>query len=214
MSIDHRSRTDHDLDDDFAPSIEKAPKQSERKYWRSEQWLDLYLKEGLRIIPLYGAHDLDVYNPKKPGYPQWQKYIPSRDELLSAISQGKMWGCVCGSVSGNLQIVDYDLYKILDSKGKALEWRRENIPLLRNLKTPVTFTPSGGFHVWLRTKEPKPQPEVIARFVKAIPFDMDLVRGDGGQVVVPPSKLKDVGNYWFMDDSKIRREGGLGIRLA
>ena len=214
MSIDNRPRTDHGLDDNFAPIIEKAPKQSERRYWRTEQWLDLYLKEGLRIIPLYGAHDLDVYNPKKPGYPQWQKYIPSRDELLSAIPQGKMWGCVCGSVSGNLQIVDYDLYKILDSKGKALEWRRENIPLLRSLKTLVTFTPSGGFHVWLRTKDAKPQPEVIARSVKSIPFDMDLVRGEGGQVVVPPSKLKDVGNYWFMDDSKIRREGRLGIRVA
>ena len=65
----------------------------------------------------------------------------------------------------------------------------------------------------VRTKEAKPQPEVIARFVKAIPFDMDLVRGDGGQVVVPPSKLKDVGSYWFMDDSKIRRGQKLGIRV-
>ena len=100
------------------------------------------------------------------------------------------------------------------SPWSTIELRRENIPLLRSLKTPVTFTPSGGFHVWLRTKEPKPQPEVIMRVTRLIPFEMDLVRGDGGQVVVPPSKLKDVGNYWFMDDSKIRREGRLGIRAA
>jgi hypothetical protein len=124
-----------------------------------------------------------------------------------------MWGCVCGSVSGNLQIIDYDLYKFLESRSKALEWRKKNIPLLRRFKTLVTFTPSGGFHIWCRTKEAGPEPEVIARLVEPIPFEMDLVRGKGGQVVIPPSKLKDVGNYWFMDDSKVRHEGRLGIRV-
>src|SRR5713101_1048079 len=140
---------------------------------------------------------------KKPGYPKWQKFIPSRDELLTAIyEKQKMWGCVCGSVSGNLQIVDYDLYKILDSKEKAIQWRKENIGLLRSLDTLVTFTPRGGFHVWLRTRRPGLQTRAISRVVEAIPWDIDLVRGDGGMVVVPPSKIKDAGNYWFLDDTK------------
>ncbi len=214
MSIDTRRHTGLGPEDEFPPNRPAGPEDSDRSYWTPEQWLNLYLKEGLRIIPLYGSHDGGDYNPKKPGYPQWQKYVPSRDELLRTIlHEKKMWGCVCGSVSGNLQIVDYDLYKLLDSREQALLWRKNNLSILRSLKTLVTFTPSGGFHVWLRTTEPKPPPEVISGFVRPIPLEMDLVRGDGGQAVVPPSKLNGVGNYWFMDDSKIRRIRKLGIRV-
>jgi hypothetical protein len=216
VSIDNRPAAGKDIHDEFASSTLEFPSYENReRFWLPEQWLELYLKEGLRIIPLYGAHEPDgTYNSKKPGYPKWQKFIPSRDELLTAIyEKQKMWGCVCGSVSGNLLIVDYDLYKILDSKEKALQWRKENIGLLRSLDTLVTFTPRGGFHVWLRTRRPGLQTRAISRVVEAIPWDIDLVRGDGGMVVVPPSKLKDVGNYWFLDDSKIRRDQKLGIRV-
>ena len=216
MSIDNRPAAGKGLHDEFASSTLEFPSYENRdRFWLPEQWLELYLKEDLRIIPLYGAHEPDgTDNSKKPGYPKWQKFIPSRDELLTAIyEKQKMWGCVCGSVSGNLQIVDYDLYKILDSKDKALQWRKENIGLPRSLDTLVTFTPRGGFHVWLRTRRPGIQTRAISRVVEPIPWDIDLVRGDGGMVVVPPSKLKDVGNYWFMDDSKIRRRGKLGIRV-
>jgi hypothetical protein len=81
------------------------------------------------------------------------------------------------------------------------------------LQTLVTFTPSGGFHVWLRTEKPRPKAKVISPVTRLIPFEMDLVRGEASQVIVPPSKLKDVGNYWFMDDSKIRRRQKLAIRV-
>jgi len=213
MSTENQPEPRRGLENELTPGERVTPRHREPIFWAAEKWLDLYLKEGLRIIPLYGAHDSNVFNAKKPGYPQWQKYIPAQEELLSAMDKGKMWGCVCGSVSGNLQIVDYDLYKILGSKDKALEWRRENIPLLQSLATLVTFTPSGGFHVWLRTREPGLQTSSISQITKSIPLEMDLVRGDGGQVVVPPSKLKDVGYYWFMDDSRIRRKRKLGIRV-
>ena len=185
----------------------------EKKSWPPEKWLDLYLSEGLRIIPINGAHDAGVYNPKKPGYPKWPEYIPRREELLDAIHMRRLWGCVCGSVSGNLSVVDYDLDEILGTREAAMSWRRKNIPLLRLLKTLVTFTPSGGLHVWLRSREPKPKHEVIARVTRLIPFEIDLVQEEGRQVIVPPSKLKDVGNYWFMDDFEVRRRGKLGIRL-
>jgi hypothetical protein len=184
-----------------------------KKSWPPERWLDLYLRESLRIIPLYGAHDGDVFNAKKPGYHTWQKYVPTRNELLDAIHLGKMWGCVCGSVSGNLCVVDYDIEETLGSKEKALEWRKQNIPLLRSLRTLVTFTPSGGFHVWLKAKAPKPPSAAIREVIEPIPFELDLVQEEGKQVIVPPSKIKDVGNYWFMDDSKIRRRETLGIRV-
>ena len=214
MSVDNQAPPDRG--DDFGPTNPDFRAYDRKKSWPPEQWLDLYLREGLRIIPLYGAHDGDVFNAKKPGYHTWQKYIPSTNELLDAIHLGKMWGCVCGSVSGNLSVVDYDLDEILGTREKAKSWRKENISLLRTLRTLVTFTPSGGFHVWLRTREPRPKPEVIGPIIhclRAANIEIDLVRGEGGQVVVPPSKLKGVGNYWFMDDSRIRRSGKLGIRL-
>ncbi|TMI29426.1 hypothetical protein E6H29_11390 [Candidatus Bathyarchaeota archaeon] len=200
MSVDNQPRPDSDLDLVSKEVIFRA--YDEKTSWPPEKWLDLYMNEGLRIIPLYGAHDAEVYNPKKPGYPKWQKYVPSRNELVDAIHLGKMWGCVCGSVSGNLSVVDYDLDEILGSREAAMAWR-----------TLVTFTPSGGFHVWLRTEKPRPKAKVISPVTRLIPFEMDLVRGEASQVIVPPSKLKDVGNYWFMDDSKIRRRQKLGIRV-
>jgi len=212
VSVDNQPRPDSDLDLVSKPVDFRA--YDEKTSWPPEKWLDLYMNEGLRIIPLYGAHDAEVYNPKKPGYPKWQKYVPSRNELVDAIHLGKMWGCVCGSASGNLSVVDYDLDEILGSREAAMAWRKENIPLLRSLRTLVTFTPNGGFHLWLRTEKPRPKAKVILRVTRLIPFEMDLVRGEASQVIVPPSKLKDVGNYWFMDDSKIRREGRLGIRVA
>ena len=211
MSVDNQPQSDADLD--IASRHIDFRAYDEKKSWPPEKWLDLYINEGLRIIPLYGAHDAADYNPKKPGYSKWQKYVPNRSELVDAIHFGRMWGCVCGSVSGNLSVVDYDLDETLGTREKAMSWRKENIPLLRSLRTLVTFTPSGGFHVWLRTREPKPRPEVILQATKVIPFEMDLVREEGQQVVVPPSKLRDVGNYWFLDDSKIRRKEKLGIRI-
>ena len=75
MSVDNQSPPDRD--DDFGPTNPDFRAHDKKKSWPPEQWLDLYLKEGLRIIPVYGAHDLDVYNPKKPGYHTWQKYVPS-----------------------------------------------------------------------------------------------------------------------------------------
>jgi len=212
VSIDDQPRTDRGLSDEFTSSLPREPG-PDQEYWIAEQWLDLYLKEGLRIIPLCGANDLGVFNPKKPGYPQWQKYIPSRDELLSALAQGKMWGCVCGSVSRNLQIVDYDLYKTLGSNEKALEWRKENIPFLRSLKTLVTFTPRGGLHVWIRTKEPGLQTSVVTQFTRTIPLKMDLIRSEGGQVVIPPSKLEGCRQllvYGRLQDSTKRKTGNTG----
>ena len=211
MSVDNQVTPDRGYD--FGLTNPDFRAYDRKKSWPPEQWLDLYLREGLRIIPLYGAHDGDVFNAKKPGYHTWQKYIPSTNELLDAIHLGKMWGCVCGSVSGNLSVVDYDLDEILGTIEKAKSWRKENISLLRTLRTLVTFTPSGGFHVWLRTQKPRPEPEVIARVTEPIPFEIDLVQGEAKQVIVPPSKLKDIGNYWFMDDFEIRRRGKLGIRL-
>src|SRR5437879_1198865 len=198
--VDQSRRT---LDDDISSPTLGFRAYDLKKSWPPERWLDLYLREGLRIIPVYGAHDGDVFNAKKPGYHTWQKYIPSTNELLDAIHLGKMWGCVCGSVSGNLSVVDYDLKDIVGSREKAREWRSTNIPLLESLRTLVTFTPNGGFHVWLRTKEPKPRPEIILQVTQIIPFEIDLVREEGQQVVVPPTKLNDVGNYWFMNDSRI-----------
>jgi hypothetical protein len=203
----------HDFGDEFGYANPDFRAFDPKKSWPPEKWLDLYLNEGLRIIPINGAHDAGVYNPKKPGYVKWPTYIPRRDELLDAIHMRKMWGCVCGSVSGNLSVVDYDLDEILGTRERAMNWRRENISLLRTLRTLVTFTPSGGLHVWLRSREPKPPHEVIARVTNLIPFEIDLVLEEKRQVIVPPSKLQGLGNYWFMDDSRIRRRGKLGIRL-
>src|SRR6267378_659001 len=151
-------------------------------------YLDLYEKLGLRIIPIYGANMPDgTFNEKKPGYPEWQKYISKREELLGCIGKSN-WGIVCGDASENVFVMDFDLEVCMGSKEAARMWRKTHIQQLRELGTLICFTPSGGIHIYFRTKDSDPKPSIFANAVRDLMisdprFVPDLIRGNGGMVL-------------------------------
>lgn len=92
---------------------------------------------------------------KRVALPAWKPYqqrLPSTDELGSWFGDDTGAMCiVCGSVSGNLEMIDFDL------GGEAFEsWKQavnEQSPGLLD-RLVIERTPSGGFHVVYRCAEP------------------------------------------------------------
>jgi hypothetical protein len=126
-----------------------------------------YAEMGMSVIPV-------IYGDKKPAV-RWEAYqtrSPTQDELLQWFGNGQARniGVVCGKVSGNLLVIDFD------SPEAYSRFFEGNAELER--ETPIVRT-ARGFHVWLRTAEP------IRSFV--IPdLSVDVI-AEAKFVLVPPS---------------------------
>jgi hypothetical protein len=105
-----------------------------------------YLDAGLSVLPAIGAQ-------KRPAVAEWKSYQqrrPTAAEVRAWFSNGHSALClVCGQVSGNLEMLDFD------AGGELYEpWReavREAAPgLLERLV--IEATPSGGRHVAYRNQ--------------------------------------------------------------
>jgi len=132
-----------------------------------------YVERGLCIIPV--GHD------KKPliKWERYQKEFPSE----SAISGWfKKWpdmniGMVTGSISG-ISVIDIDTEE--GEEGIA--------PFIKKPRTIIVSTPRGGKHIWYKHEDGLRNSQ---GFIKGVDF-----RGEGGYVVLPPSKT-DIGEYKF-----------------
>jgi hypothetical protein len=175
------------------------------KLFSFDQWLDAYFKAGLRIIPIEGKQYPDgTWDPKSPGYMGWETYVATRAQLVMHISNKYRWSMVCGPASGGMMVLDYDLQKEFGSTEEARAWRNSHVWALRDMETPVVFSPSGGCHVWVRCPGGMPKLGSIERLTYGVfPCDPDLVKYDGGHVLIPPSRLIDKGYYLFMDQDEV-----------
>ena len=139
-----------------------------------------YVDLGLSVIPV-------IYREKKPAL-NWKPYQdrrPTQGELREWFHNGQAQNVavVCGQVSGNLVVVDFD------SPEAYSRFFEGNAELER--ETPVVRT-ARGFHVWLRTAEP------IRSFV--IPdLSVDVI-AEGKFVLVPPSIHPSGHHYEFVSD--------------
>ena len=180
-----------------------------------EEWLDFYLDVlKLSMIPTLGQLQDGKWNPKAPGYKNWETGLNprtnkswTRKELLNEFLSGKNWGVLCGEASGNLFVIDIDLQRTTGSVQSARELRKRFIPELRKLGTMVSFTPSGGVHVLFRTLTPDPDKSLVADAIGELTntdsrFVIDKVRGlergGHGQVLVCPSRIP--GRYFWLDN--------------
>jgi len=126
-----------------------------------------YVDLGLSVIPV-------IYREKKPAL-NWKPYQdrrPTQGELREWFRNGQAQNVavVCGQVSGNLVVIDFD------SPEAYSRFFEGNAELER--ETPIVRT-ARGFHVWLRTAEP------IRSFV--IPdLSVDVI-AEAKFVLVPPS---------------------------
>ncbi|MFC1896527.1 bifunctional DNA primase/polymerase [Thermodesulfobacteriota bacterium] len=125
-----------------------------------------YLRKGYSVIP--------VRQDKKP-YVRWAEYQTKKPTVAQIREWWRQWpqaeiGIITGSVSGIL-VVDVD-------SEKGHEALSEYLP--EEMVAPVSRTPSGGWHYFFKHTEGIGN---ATRFIE----DCDI-RGEGGYVIVPPSR--------------------------
>ena len=129
-----------------------------------------YLKAGLSVLPANRAQ-------KRPCLPRWSEFqtrLPTEPEVGHWFAGLHDAICiVCGEVSGNLEVIDFDNHGELFPKWK------EAIPGDLLAKLVIEQTPSGGYHVAYRCKEP-------------ISGNMKLAQGerDGKMVTLAETRAK------------------------
>ncbi|MCL4199306.1 MAG: AAA family ATPase [Phycisphaerales bacterium] len=144
---------------------------------------------------------------KWPAVSTWKQYqarLPSRTQVTSWFKQPRTAMClICGAVSGNLEIVDFDL------GGEALApWTTALEEIAPDLldRLVIESTPSGGCHVIYRCVEP------VAGNTKLAQRRIDVESAEpviiGGKTLVP---RQDPSGKWFVIITLIetRGEGGL-----
>lgn len=133
-----------------------------------------YKKMGLPIFPMKVFYDeKDGKNQKRPVV-KWQKYqteLPTDEEITDWADKYTAWGMATGELS-RIIVVDVDTDKIEDAEAV----------LGVSLHSPMMVkTGGGGTHIYYKWEEE------LRNTVKIEDSPIDF-RGDGGLVVIPPSK--------------------------
>ncbi len=132
----------------------------------SRELIHQYLEWGFNILP---ARE----DAKFPAIGEWKKYQKERfptEEVERYLEQGhKNWIVVCGAVSNNLLVVDFDN---LDIYEKFLQSMPNDL-----LKTLIVRTGKKGYHIYYRTPEP----------IKATKMGAVDIQGEGKLAMIPPS---------------------------
>ncbi len=150
----------------------------------SEITASLY-EQGLCLIPVQ-------HGGKKPlvDWKEYQHGQPSEEELCSWASRFPQcnWAAVCGSISANLVIQDFEGYDAF-----AQFYDPQNI----SRETVIVRTPGGGVHDnWQCLKA---CPRRTIRLSQNPPLDL---LGEGGYALVPPSKVNGK-QYTLIGTTKI-----------
>ncbi|SPD75675.1 hypothetical protein PITCH_A720015 [uncultured Desulfobacterium sp.] len=137
-----------------------------------------YLQAGLSILP--------CRPDKKPALKTWseyQKHLPTHEEVRSWFStNGKSLAVIGGAVSGNLEIIDFDLEAVAFAQWSEFV-KAENPGLYSKI---VAEESPHGVHVFYRCQQAIPGNTKLA-----IKTDRKVIietRGTGGYCLVSPSK--------------------------
>ena len=135
-----------------------------------------YLRAGLCVLPAVRAE-------KRPAVPRWkefQKALPNEAQLAAWCRRADALCLVCGAVSGNLEMLDFDL------SGEAFDaWYakvRERDATLPD-RLVIEQSPSGGWHVVYRCQEPVCGNQKLAQRIE---------RANGPAEVTIAGKTEDV----------------------
>ena len=137
-----------------------------------------YIQWGLCSIPPKQGEKRPLgtwkeYQNRFPTEAEWEQWQDS-----TAI------GLVCGSISGNLLVIDFD------QGGKALEDFKNEIPDDLRRRLVIEQSQSGGYHIFVRSAQPVGGNEVLAfEWNAAVNKWKELIgtRGEGGFIVCAPS---------------------------
>ena len=123
---------------------------------------------------------------------KYQKHIAGAKDLEDWFGNGKKIGAavVCGSGSGNLEIMDFDSPELVEPyldlvKAQGAGELLETLPKVR--------TPSGGLHLYYRCDQVQENQKLAKRLIPALPQSRKKekiktlieTRGDGGYALIP-----------------------------
>ena len=138
------------------------------------------LESGLSVLPAIRAQK----RPACGNWKTWSERLPTRIEVEAWFANRRDGICiVAGAVSGNLECLDFD------NKGELYEaWKAKIDPMLMALLT-VERSPSGGYHVLYRCKEPVDGNMKLARGIRDGKLTTLIeTRGEGGLFLCCPTE--------------------------
>jgi len=137
-----------------------------------------YLKSGLAVLPASKAQK----RPVLAGWSEYQTKLPSAGQVGLWFAQERDALCVvCGKVSGNLEVIDFDQHGELFPKWK------EAVPADLFAKLVVEQTQSGGYHAAYRCAEGINGNMKLAYGVReGKTVTLIETRGEGGLILCAP----------------------------
>ena len=137
-----------------------------------------YVAAGISVIPVKS----DGTKQPAVSWKVFQQRLPTDEERAKFFANGHQLGIVCGAVSGNFNLQDFDKPGLCDLFEQAAADNG-----LRGLvqKLVRIGTPSGGDHFYFRSVSPPAGNLKLARAADG--STLIETRGEGGQGVAPPS---------------------------
>ncbi len=161
---------------------------------------DAYVGAGLSVIPIKAdgskAPDWTVLPRDEEGNAVWKPYqtrLPTLEELGRWFGDGTRGiAIVCGAVSGNLEVMDFDDLPSFDA------WEQLAVKEYKQImgRLPIVATPDNGRHVYYRLLEaPKPSRKLAMTVGGETLVE---AKGEGGYVLAPgsPARCHPSGRYY------------------
>jgi hypothetical protein len=146
-----------------------------------------YLSYGLSVIPLKPGEKVPLvkwekYQEEQPSIDEVQKWFKDTNNNIAII---------CGKVSGNLVVIDFDDAEVYEKFMKEIESDTE----LKDIIEGTWLVRTGkGYHIYLKVDSDKP-----VKIGKLAKVD---IKGEGGYVVAPPSLHPSGKHYEFVRFTK------------
>ena len=143
-----------------------------------------YAKSGLSIIPT----KIDTKQPVIK-WKQYQTEIADESILQKWFKNDAAVACICGEVSGNLEVIDID-----NHFGDANKIFSEFIALIEGTqsdlipKLTVETTQNGGYHIIYRCQKAGHNSKLARRWRNKTQDTIIETRGEGGYVLIDPSQ--------------------------
>jgi len=145
-----------------------------------------YLTYGLSVIPLRHGEKTPLIK-----WERYQKEAPSMSEVRKWFEDNGNIGIVCGRVSGDLVVVDFDDVEVYNKFMKQVEGDSELKDIIENTWMVQT---GKGYHIYLRVDS-----DNVVKTGKLGSVD---IKGEGGYVVAPPSVHPSGKRYTFLRFTK------------
>lgn len=158
-----------------------------------EEWVWFYYNQGLVPIPLKRTDPSSEEN-KKPNLETWKEYqnkFPTEDEIKTWLKENRYQniGIICGSISNNLVVFDFDDETLFDDMKIKPE------KMMDAGQWVVKTGKPGRYHVYVRSSG---NPGNVKKDLKV---NLEK-RGNGGYVCVPPSIHPNGNEYHFYQNKK------------